>query len=479
MLKKSLAALTAISLMCFSPVVSAKDKEGLRGTLTKARVVPQGQADIRYSFAPLVKLTAPAVVNVYAAVQVTQRRSPFAGDPFFERFFGPNAFGGEARRRTSRSLGSGVIVGEDGIVITNHHVIKDANEVKVALADGREYPAEIKLIDERSDLAVLKINSDKPFPIVPLGDSENLEVGDLVLALGNPFGVGQTVTSGIVSAVARSQRGSSDFGFFIQTDASINPGNSGGALVNMEGALIGINTSIFSRSGGSNGIGFAVPSNMVRVVLDSVRMGSDTLMRPWIGAMFQSVTSDIAESLGLQRPEGALVARVVAGSPAERAGLATGDVILMLDGKPIEHADALGYRLTTAGIGRSADLTVLSRTKTKTLKIRLDEAPEEPLRDLRLLSGRHPFAGAQVANLSPRVAQEMRMDTNLRGVVVMDVNRGTPAARFGFRRGDIFLEINEEKIESSEQLDEITRAGGRGWGYAVQRNGRIFRQYIR
>ena len=273
--------------------------------------VPESKLDITLTFAPLVKRIAPAVVNVYASQKVVQR-SPFAGDPFFERFFGRDGLN-RPRRRNKNSLGSGVIVDKSGIVITNHHVIKNADKIKVVLADGKEYDADIILKDGKADLAVLQIRSKDEFPIIPIGDSEDLEVGDLILAVGNPFGVGQTVTSGIISALARSQIGVSDFGFFIQTDAAINPGNSGGALVDMRGQLIGINTAIFSKSGGSHGIGFAIPSNMVKVVLRSTESGGDHVTRPWIGATFQTVTSDIAENLGLKRPRGAMVVGMVKG----------------------------------------------------------------------------------------------------------------------------------------------------------------------
>ncbi len=472
------AVLIALVVNGATMIMAQDSSTELRGSKSIVRELPQSMEAIRYSYAPLVKKAAPAVVNVYAAVRMEPRSSPFAGDPFFEQFFGPNAFGRQ-RRRSSQSLGSGVIVGEDGIVITNHHVIKNASEVKVALADGREFSAEIKLVDERSDLAVLKMETDELFPIVPLGDAEDLEVGDLVLALGNPFGVGQTVTSGIVSALARSQRGKDDFGFFIQTDASINPGNSGGALIDMRGRLIGINTSIFTRSGGSNGIGFAVPSNMVKVVLDSVRQGSDVLLRPWIGASFQTVTPDIASSLGLPRPSGALVSKVMKGGPAEKAGLQLGDVVLRIDGKTVEHVDALGYRFTTAGNGREVELTVLSRNNEKKVALALMPAPEDPPRDLRVIGGRSPFTGAQVANLSPRVAQELRIPTTISGVVIVGVDPRSPARRFGFQPGDILIEINEQEITNTRMLDRLVRSNRRGWGYILERNGRRFSRFIR
>ena len=284
-------------------------------------VVPETREAVRLSFAPVVRHVAPAVVNVYATAHV-EVRSPFEGDPFFERFFGGGGPFGGRRERERSSLGSGVIVDASGVIVTNHHVISDATEVKVALADGREYQAEILLRDERTDLAVLKIeNGDEQFPVLEFADSDALEVGDLVLAVGNPFGVGQTVTSGIISALARTNLGITDSGFFIQTDAAINPGNSGGALVDLDGALVGINSAIFSRSGGSIGIGFAIPSNMVRTVVAQAVAGSTTVERAWIGALCQDVTKDIAASLGIDRPRGALVAQIDAGSPAERAGL--------------------------------------------------------------------------------------------------------------------------------------------------------------
>ena len=456
----------------------ANDGLTLRGGDGVVRTLPVDRQQIRFSYAPLVKRIAPAVVNVYAARQVQQRRSPFAGDPFFEQFFGRNAFGAP-RQRVSRSLGSGVIVSEDGLIITNHHVIKEADQVKVSLSDGREYAAEIRLIDKKSDLAVLQIDPGEVLLIVELGDSENLLVGDLVLAIGNPFGVGQTVTSGIVSALARSQNGVNDFGFFIQTDASINPGNSGGALVSMDGALIGINTAIFSRSGGSNGIGFAVPSNMVRVVLDSVRRGSSTLLRPWMGAQFQSVTADIADSLGLDRPKGALVSGLAPNGPALDAGLKLGDIILQVDGKPVPHVDALGYRLATAGIGRTVELSVLSKGQEKKLALVLDLAPETPARDVRKITGRSPFAGVTVANLSPRLAQEMEMDMNASGVVITSVDRRSQAARLGFQPRDVLVAINDEPVESTSQLLDLGVTRLQVWSFVMERNGRRFERVLR
>src|ERR1700716_1001621 len=263
------------------------------------RRVPASPADVKLSYAPIVQRVQPAVVNVYAAKTV-QNRNPLLDDPIFRRFFGG---GGPQPEQMQRSLGSGVMVDPSGLVVTNNHVIEGADQVKVSLADKREFEAEIVLKDARSDLAVLRIGDKRErFTAIDLGDSDSLQVGDVVLALGNPFGVGQTVTHGIVSAVARTQVGITDYQFFIQTDAAINSGNSGGALVDLSGKLVGINTAIFSRSGGSQGIGFAIPANMVKVVVASAKSGGKAVKRPWLGARLQGVTSEIAETLGLKRP---------------------------------------------------------------------------------------------------------------------------------------------------------------------------------
>ncbi len=318
------------------------------------RRVPASPGEVRLSYAPVVQRAAPAVVNVYAARAVATTRNPFLDDPIFRRFFGvPD--GGAPSEQLQRSLGSGVIVDAGGLVVTNNHVIEGATEVKVSLADKRELEADIVLKDQRSDLAVLRIRSQSErFPAIDFADSDALLVGDLVLAIGNPFAVGQTVTHGIVSAVARTQVGITDYQFFIQTDAAINPGNSGGALVDMTGKLVGINTAIFSRSGGSQGIGFAIPANMVRVVVASAKGGGNTVKRPWLGARLQAVTPEIAESMGLKRPAGALVASVAQGSAAARGGLRTGDLIISIDGQAVDDPNAFDYRFATKALGGTA-----------------------------------------------------------------------------------------------------------------------------
>jgi len=441
------------------------------------RAVPQSRTEMQLSFAPLVKQVENSVVNVYAE-RVVERRSLFDGDPFFEEFFGqqmPN------RTEKQSSLGSGVIVGTKGYVVTNNHVIEGASDIKVALADGREYESTVVLKDERVDLAVLKIKSDTEFTALPLGDSDAVQVGDLVLAIGNPFGVGQTVTSGIVSALARNQVRSGDFGFFIQTDAAINPGNSGGGLINMNGELIGINTAIFSRGGGSNGVGFAIPANLVKTFVASAENGSATFDRPYVGATFDPVTSEVAEALGLDKARGALVSRVQAGSPAEKAGMKPGEVVTAVNGIPVEHPDALGYRLTTVGIGGTARITVIDNGKEEDLTLSLDRAPETTPRDERLIEGRNPFAGAVVANLSPRVSEELRMPPSqaATGVVVTEVNRGSPAARIGLQPRDIIVELNGTAVSTTETLASLVGENPSFWRVEIERDGQRIRQFFR
>ena len=434
-----------------------------------AQQPPASRAELQLSFAPIAKRVAPAVVNVYGK-QTAQPNNPFFNDPFFRRFFGGQGFGipGE---RAQRSLGSGVIVDPSGIILTNHHVIEGADSVRISLADRREFEATVLLRDQRSDLAVLKIqDGNERFPSVELGDSDKIEVGDIVLAIGNPFGVGQTVTQGIVSAVARTQVGISDYQFFIQTDAAINPGNSGGALVDMAGRVIGINTAIYSRSGGSLGIGFAIPANMARVVVESARGGSTTVRRPWFGAKLQAVTPDIAESLKLKRPSGAVVVTVTADSPAARAGLKPTDVILSVDGQTIDDPNAFDYRFAMKPLGGKATLGIDRQGKMSNVSVQLETAPDRP-RDEIVIRARSPFTGAKVANLSPALADELRLDVSMEGTVVVEVADNSTAAALGFRPGDVVLTVNGEKIARTRDLERATAESARFWRIEIQRGG--------
>jgi len=427
--------------------------------------VPTSPDEIRLSYAPVVKRVAPAVVNVYAARVVENR--PMFDDPIFRRFFG----GGGRHEQVQRSLGSGVIVDPAGLVVTNFHVIENADQVRVSLADKREFEADIVLKDQHSDLAVLRLKDARErFAAIDLGDSDALQVGDVVLAIGNPFGVGQTVTHGIVSAVARTQVGITDYQFFIQTDAAINPGNSGGALVDLGGRLVGINTAIFSRSGGSQGIGFAIPVNMVRGVIASAQGGSAVVRRPWLGAKLQTVTPEIADSLNLKRPVGALVSTVVARSPAARAGMRTGDLVVSVDGQEVDDVNAFDYRFATKPLGGQANLGVMRSGREVRLAVALESAPEIS-RDETLIKARSPFLGAKVANLSPALADELRMDIDTKGVVVTDVENGSTAQSFGLQKGDVVLSVNNARIQTTQDLVRALSQPSRLWRLTIQRGG--------
>jgi Do/DeqQ family serine protease len=451
--------------------LAASALQGARGQATQ-RVVPPSRAAVQWSYAPIVQKVAPAVVNVYASRTEKLARNPLFDDPFFQQFFGRD-FAGQTRERVQKSLGSGVIVDPSGLVVTNQHVIEGMTQVKVALADKREFEAEILLRDPRSDLAVLRLKGTaERFPVLPFGDSDNLQVGDLVLALGDPFGVGQTVTQGIVSALARTRIDASDYQFFIQTDASINPGNSGGALVDLDGRLEGINTAIYSRSGGSVGIGFAIPVNMVKVVVESAKSGSKSVRRPWLGAKLQTVTPEIAESLGLARPTGALVASLSEGGPATEAGIKRGDVILSIDGQPVDDPDAFGFRFATHSLGQSASVTVRRAANDVTLPIKLRTAPETPPRDLSKIEGLNPLSGVTLENLSPAVDEELSLDASS-GVVIADVDDGSTAGRAGFQKGDILVEVNGAKITSPHDAQRVLADKQRLWKIVINRGGQI------
>ena len=441
------------------------------------RQAPETRAQAQLSFAPLVKQAAPAVVNVYGARREQRPRNSFMDDPFFREFFGG---GRQGQERVQQSVGSGVIVSADGLVMTNHHVIEGMTEVKVALADRREFDADVILRDQRTDLAVLRLKGlgDNKLASLTLGDSEQLEVGDMVLAIGNPFGVGQTVTSGIVSALARTQIGVSDYQFFIQTDAAINPGNSGGALIDMNGKLIGINTAIFSRSGGSHGIGFAIPANMVRVVMDSARGGGATVRRPWFGARLDTLDREKAEALGLDRPSGALVASVVEKGPAAEAGLKRGDIIVAVDNQEITDPDAFGFRYATKGISGQSSLSVLRAGKRIVVPVRLSAAPETRPREPVVIKSRSPFAGLTIMNMSPAVAEELSVDTGSDGVVVAAVEDGSNAQQVGFQKGDVIISINNDRPAVSKDVERLTSQRSYRWIIQISRGGQVFTQQL-
>jgi serine protease Do len=439
----------------------------------KAQQVPQSTADMQLTFSPLVKRSVPAVVNIYAQRVVRERMrviSPFANDPFFGQFFAFTQGSGPVQERIENSLGSGVIVDATGLVATNTHVVKDASEITVVMSDGHELSAQKILVDEKTDLAVLKIDpKDKYLTALQLADSDALEVGDLVLAIGNPFGVGQTVTSGIISAVGRTVAGPRDIGSFIQTDAAINPGNSGGALIDMQGRLIGINSMIFSRDGGSLGIGFAIPSNLVRAVINSAQKGGGKLIRPWTGISGQPVTPDMVQSLGLETARGALINNIVPDSPAARAGLRPGDVILSVDGRPVNDPQDVRYRLQTKEINTTATLEVMRGGRQMTVELTTELPPEKPKRDETIITGANPLAGATVVNISPAVSEEIGPFARDSGVVVIKSGQGA-GARLGLRSGDIILSVNGAATATVKDLiNRLDRNKSRRWLLEIQR----------
>ena len=433
--------------------------------------VPQSAAETTLSFAPVVKKAAPAVVNVYASRTEKVQRNPLFDDPVFQQFFG--AAPSSPRSQTMRSLGSGVVIDPSGLVVTNYHVIDQMTDVKVALSDQSEYPAQIVLRDQRNDLAVLKIKGDGPFPTMEMGESDKVEVGDIALAIGDPFGVGQTVTQGIISALARTNVAQGVSAFYLQTDASINPGNSGGALVDTHARLVGINSAIFSQSGGSVGIGFAIPVDMVKIVVAAAKAGDKIVHRPWLGASLQGVTYDIAETFGMNRPIGALVTDVVDGGPSATGGLQRGDLITAIDGKLVESPESFGFRFGTKPVGGTTVLTVRRGTKTAQVSVKLQRAPEVPKPDKVTISGASPFSGITAVNLSPAIEEELSSPENRDGVVITSVAPDSNAAAVSFQKGDMILAINDVPIKTTDNLVKAT--GGRSyyWKLSLLRGGEV------
>ncbi|TDQ83804.1 serine protease Do [Dongia mobilis] len=440
---------------------------------TAQQAVPTSPQQIDLTFAPLVKSAAPAVVNIYTRTKVKERRvAPFFDDPFFQQFFGDQFKFSQPKERVQSSLGSGVIVRADGLIVTNNHVIEGADQIRVVLADKREYEARILAAEERLDLALLKIDTaGEQLPVLPLRDSDELEVGDLVLAIGNPFGVGQTVTSGIVSGVARTNTGIGDYGYFIQTDAAINPGNSGGALIGTDGRLVGIPTAIFSKTGGSVGIGFAIPANMVAAVIKAEGQGGK-FVRPWVGAAGETVTADIAKSLGLARPGGVVVQELYPEGPAARAGIRPGDVILGVNGRPVEDPEGLRFRLATLPVGAQATINALRKGEKLDLAVDLIPPPDKPAADEILLDGRQPLAGALVVNLSPAAAEELNIGA-WSGVAIAKIRRGSIADRAGFEPGDVIVKLNEQTVASTRDLAAALEGTRAPWSVAVDRGGTV------
>ena len=442
-------------------------------------LVPQSRQQMTYSFSSLVKISSPAVVNIFTRKVIKSRRmSSLFSDPFFQHFFGQVPSLGDERKKVQNSLGSGVIIKPDGLIVTNNHVIEGADEITVVLADRREFDAKVVRREERTDLALLRVETKGDMlPFLKFRNSDDVEVGDLVLAIGNPFGVGQTVTSGIVSALARTQEGGSDYSSFIQTDAAINPGNSGGALIGMDGRLVGINTAIYSKSGGSLGIGFAIPSNMVKaVVAGSVRGGR--LIRAWLGLSSQTVTSEIAGVLNMPVPGGVLINKLQPNSPALQSGLQVGDVILQVNDKPVNDPKALRFRIATLTIGEEVKILILRNGREKNVYLKLIAPPEIPPRDLRQLAGNHPLSGATVANMSPALADEFGIKQYEAGVYILSFQEGGISARLGLRLGDKIQSINGQTITNTQILKKLLKTFSDKWIITIKRKDKLMKLVI-
>lgn len=444
-MKTSRLALAAALMLsaCGQPQPS-KAQEGVFAE--QPRQAPRDAGAMKSSFAPVVREAAPAVVNI-SARGVQQVR-----DPFFE------LFGGGPQSRVTGSIGSGVIVRADGVVVTNNHVIQNMQQIRVTLNDRREFPARVLLADERSDIAVLQLEQvDGDLPVLRIDDQEEQQVGDLVLAIGNPFGVGQTVTNGIISAVNRTETGISDSGSFIQTDAAINPGNSGGALVDMDGDLIGINTAIFSRTGSSTGVGFAVPATMVKRVVDSAIGGAKSVVRPWLGVKGDSVSADIARSLGLSRPQGLIVTEVYPQGPGARAGLEQGDVITAVDGAEVNDQGGLNFRVGTRSPNDTVAVTILRDGRTQTLSARVSALPGNADPGQGTSVGQGALAGLQGVALNPALADRLGGDPFTSGVVVTGLQRNSIPARIGLRPNDLIVQVDGRPATSVAALARAQR----------------------
>ncbi|MGO4908769.1 trypsin-like peptidase domain-containing protein [Pseudorhodobacter sp. W20_MBD10_FR17] len=437
-----------------------------------AQTVPETRDQMALSFAPLVQQVAPAVVNIYAKRVVEGRESPFAGDPFFEQF--AQSFG-KPTQRVQNSLGSGVILAADGLVMSNYHVVGGATDISVVLSDRREFAATVILADEESDLALLRVESSGTLPYLPLRATDSVEVGELVLAIGNPFGVGQTVSSGIVSGLARSSV-SLGRGYFIQTDAPVNPGNSGGALVDMAGRLIGINSAIITKSGGSNGVGFAIPSDLVAQVMAQAAAGNDHFIRPWAGVSGQTVDAQMAEALGMDRPSGIVLDELHPQSPFGQAGLVPGDVITGLDGAEVNSPQEIMFRLSVMGVGKRVKVAYVSGGQAHETEVTLIAAPQaENQVVLSVVDG--GLAGLSVAMIDPALISKLGLPLSAQGVVITAVEG--PLARAGMIAGDIVLGINGAEIKTPDDVRAVAATGARGWAMDILRAGQLIRLRFR
>ena len=427
---------------------------------------PARSAEVSFlsGFTPIVKSALPAVVNVSTSkkVQVERENSPFSGP--FRDFFGPDFFDqfGGPRERQENSLGSGVIVSSDGYILTNNHVVQGATEIEVFLSNERRLKGRIIGGDAKTDIAVIKVE-EKSLPALTLGNSAGVQVGDFALAIGNPFGVGQTVTMGIVGATGRGGFGIEHYEDFIQTDAAINPGNSGGALINVRGELIGINTAIVARSGGSQGVGFAVPTNMARPVMEQI-LKQGKVIRGYLGVSIQTMSPELAKSFGSKTTQGALVADVVPDGPAAKAGLRRGDIVLAVNGEPVLDSRRLTLRISQAAPGTAVDLKLLRDGQEQNIRVTLGELPADPERAQAPGAQRGRSTALEavaVDNLTPDIARQLNLPPQTRGVVVVQVRPETAAAT-GLQRGDVIEEVNRRSVSTVGEYEQAIRQAGSG-----------------
>ena len=421
-----------------------------------APTVPRQIMATGKAFSEIVNTVSPSVVNISTTKVVRRETGPFFEDPFFD-FFSPFHEFGAPKKWKERSLGSGVIVSPDGYIITNNHVVEKADEIKVTLFDKRVFKGRIVGVDSKTDVAIIRIDAGN-LPVLSWGDSDTLQVGEFVLAIGSPYGLSNTVTMGIISAVGRANVGIADYEDFIQTDAAINPGNSGGPLVNIKGELIGINTAIFSRTGGYQGIGFAVPSNMVRLVMDQlIQKGKVT--RGWIGVSIQELTPELAQQFGLKKSKGALVSDVVKDSPAAKAGIVRGDIIIQFNGKEVKDVSSLRNLVAQSKAGSAISLKILRGGKELTVQVDIVELPREVAEVLPDQSPNEAEAkvltGLAVMDLNKEIIRQLGFNKEEKGVVVVRVEPGSPADEAEMKKGDIIKEINKKEIDNLATYNQV------------------------
>jgi serine protease Do len=466
------------------------EKVGLRPAPAPTVIMPRVPGEIvqtSRAFSEIVNAVSPAVVNI-STVKLVSRRNNYSDDPFFEffnDFFNPFYDYGLDKKWKEQSLGSGVIVSGDGYIVTNFHVVSNAEKIRVTLYDKRVFKGEIIGADPKTDVAIVKIKADD-LPVIPWGDSDGLSVGEFVLAIGNPFGLSHTVTMGIISAVGRANVGIADYEDFIQTDAAINPGNSGGPLVSADGLLVGINTAIFSKSGGYQGIGFAVPSNMVRSIMEQL-IKEGKVVRGWLGITIQELTPEIGKEFGHETMDGALVGESLKDSPAERAGIQSGDIILKYDGKDVAGPSELKNMVARSRPGEKVPVVILRNKKQLRIIVTIDERPgeqERPQARPTSAGQSNVFSGLSVITLTDDISRQLDLESGETGVVVIGVTAGSPAEEAGLKRGDVIEEIDRirindiddfnrtvEGIRADETVLMFVNRGGRKFYLTVQAGG--------